>query len=154
MRASYVEDGVVSNNEATLLVELLGGRSFAEFGHEGHVLLVDLVVVGSFVAVAALAVAGTVGAAVASDVAGAAAVGANDGVGHVGLVGALPGLVRRGAAVGAARSELALAERAVQHGQLAQLHLAQIVLVLGHLCVNDSMLMHVPLQPKCRFSHQ
>lgn len=64
---------------------------------------------------------------------GAAAVVADDRVRDVGLVGALPRLVSGRSAVRAARTELALAECAVQHGQFAQLHLAQVVLVLGYL---------------------
>ena len=109
-------------------------RTLAEFGHERHVFLVNLVASTAVVSRVWAAVAeGALRAAVAGDVTGAAALVAHDGVGDVGLVGTLPRLVRRGAAVGAARSELALAERAVEHGQLAQLHFAQVVLVLRHL---------------------
>lgn len=63
--------------------------------------------------------------------AGTAARRAHNVVGDVRLVGAQPRLVIGGAAVGAARA-VGLAQRAIQLGQLAQLHAPQIVVALGH----------------------
>ena len=57
----------------------------------------------------------------------------DDSVGDVGFVRALPSFVGRGAAVGTAGTEFAFTEGAVQHGQFAQLHFAEIVLVFGNL---------------------
>jgi len=75
--------------------------------------------------------------AVARNVAGGAAGRADDAGGDVGRVHALPGLVRVGAAVGAAaeqrQRQVVAAQRAVEERQLPELLFAEVVLRVGQL---------------------
>merc|ERR1719410_465520 len=107
-----------------------------ELGHEGEVLLVDLVAARPATALAAPLLVEvrprSALLAVPSDVAGGAAAGAHHVVGHVRLVLALPRLVVRRAAVGALHHAV-LAQCPVEQRELPQLHLAQLVGPLGHL---------------------
>lgn len=111
--------------------------TFAEFGHQTEVLLVDLRLrVGTGRATGT----GSLAAAILFNVAGAAARRAHNVVGDVWLVRTQPALVLRRATVGAPRS-VGFAQRTVQLGQLAQLHAAQIVVALGHLdALSDDVL--------------
>lgn len=89
--------------------------------------------------------------AVPRNVARASTAGADDVVGDVGPVGALPRLVAWRPTVGAAGAsqEVVLTQGAVEQGQLAQLHAAQVVLALGHFHTLPDYL----LDPVYGFAH-
>lgn len=106
-------------------------RSFAQLGHQTHVLLVDLVRTRHDARLLRTTVLG--------DVACTAANGAQNIVRHIRLVRTQPALVLRRAAVVAPRC-IRLPQRAVQLRQFPQLHSPQIVVTLRHL---DALLDHV-----------
>ena len=93
-----------------------------------------------FVSGSPFIVVGSWCATILGDMAGSTTVIADDGVGYVGLIRTLPSFMCRSPAVRAARAEFTLAERAVQHCQLAELHFTQVVLVFGHFhCFFDDL---------------
>lgn len=104
-------------------------RSLAQFGHQTHVLLIDLGL-RILASHARCTGARTLIATIFGQVASAAARGAHNGIGDNWFIWALPRLVICGAA--GATLYIVLTECAIELRQLTQLHATQIIVTLGH----------------------
>ena len=132
-RGSSRSPSVSVSSSVTSSVSWRRWSSIPQLGHEGEILLVDLVGPrGWRFSVLTKPAPGSSLLAVPGNVTHGPTGGADHVVGHVGLVLTLPGLVVRSPAVSAAHLAV-LTEGSVQQSQLSQLHLSQLVGTLGHL---------------------
>lgn len=106
----------------------VGWRSFAQFSHQRHVLLVNLSFVTSCSSSSSWTThAWTLRATITSDVTGTTATRTHDIIGNVRFVGAQPRFVIACPAVRATRT-IVLTKSSVEQGKLSKLITSQIVL--------------------------